>query len=375
MSWQAERRANRAADAEQARLDADAATERHIRERNAATDAARVDRTERREVTARKWAAVRGFVATHQVGMLIAPLAVASAVMAVPAMAAYGMDTYGNATGAVLPVLSELGMWAFALAVAVRRRTEPDVSVWALQLGIVVFAAVGFTANALHGLSRGWSAAVVMGIASIAGVVAHQFVTTSRLRTRSERQTARDERRQGRKLARVRKAAVRGAVAELDSDGAARLVFAPGRYVLARRGRLVEAIDTHVPASAALPVFGVADQVAAWLETQPVDPDSDTDGGGSVATLDRSPNRDADRDRDLRKSGQSTPRPSTRTGASIPDPSTRSMDDLRAELAAALAVEAPTIDPASAESIRRGLRCSATRARQLRDEHTDIPGA
>jgi hypothetical protein len=252
------------------------------------------------------------------------------------------------------------------------------VSVWALQLGIGVFAAVGFSTNALHGLTRGWSAAVVMGIASIAGVLAHQLVTASRLRTRTERHSARCERREARKLARVRRAAVRGAVAELDTDGSARLVFAPGRYVLHRRGRLVEAIDTTVPASAALPAFGVADEVAAWLESQSTGPDSDTDrpdGGGSVAILDRRPECDAGRGGDLRKSGQSGADRSPRPGAATPDPWPRSMDDLRTELAAALAAGDPVIDPCSAGSIRRGLRCSAARARQLRNEHTDIPGA
>lgn len=51
--------------------------------------------------------------------------------------------------------------------------------------------------------------------------------------------------------------------------------------------------------------------------------------------------------------------------------STRSAADLRSEFAAA--VEAGRLDPASAESIRKTLRCSAGRARQLRDEHARAP--
>nr|WP_246360882.1 DUF2637 domain-containing protein [Haloechinothrix aidingensis] len=51
-------------------------------------------------------------------------------------------------------------------------------------------------------------------------------------------------------------------------------------------------------------------------------------------------------------------------------PGYRSIEDLRAELAAAIASPAVEVDPSSAESIRRALRCGPQRARQLRDEHT-----
>lgn len=50
-------------------------------------------------------------------------------------------------------------------------------------------------------------------------------------------------------------------------------------------------------------------------------------------------------------------------------PARRSIEDLRRELAAAIESDSIEIDPTSAESIRKALRCSPARARQLRDEY------
>lgn len=116
-------------------------------------------------------------------------------------MAAYGVHVYGNATVVVLPVLSELGMWAFALAVQVRRHRTPGASVWALQVGVWAFAAVAAGLNVVHGLDQGPDAAVAMGVASVAGVAAHQLVTAGGLRSRSERKAARATRRTARRVA------------------------------------------------------------------------------------------------------------------------------------------------------------------------------
>jgi len=57
----------------------------------------------------------------------------------------------------------------------------------------------------------------------------------------------------------------------------------------------------------------------------------------------------------------------------IPAPPSRSIEQLRAEFVSAIESDAIDIDPASAESIRRALRCSPKRARQLRDEHATRP--
>lgn len=51
----------------------------------------------------------------------------------------------------------------------------------------------------------------------------------------------------------------------------------------------------------------------------------------------------------------------------------RSIEQLRSELATAIETPAIEIDPTSAESIRRTLRCSPKRARQLRDEYATRP--
>lgn len=50
-------------------------------------------------------------------------------------------------------------------------------------------------------------------------------------------------------------------------------------------------------------------------------------------------------------------------------PARRSIEELRQELTEAIDTESIEIDPTSAESIRKTLRCSPARARQLRDEY------
>ncbi len=258
MSWRDERRKDQAAAAEQARADALAAAEvEAIRTRTQVQAHQAV--TEQREQQRRQDAADRragagagpraapggagrgaGWASARVVDLLIYPLAVVSALMAVPAMAAYGHEVYGNATGYALFCITELGMWAFALAVQVTRRRFPDRPVWALQVGVWTFTAVAFVVNFGHGYQGnpdttdgGPLAGLVMGVASTAGVVAHQLVTAAPRRSRTERDAAKVARREARKLARVRRAAVRAAVAEIDADGTARLVFTPGRYTLA----------------------------------------------------------------------------------------------------------------------------------------------
>lgn len=402
--WAQRRREDQAAAAERARRDADAAAERALHAeavraeiaerrrteqaeraqtaRTARAEQARRARTERRKRAAARRTAVGAWAAAHRVDLLIYPLAVASAVMAVPAMAAYGIALYGGPTGAVLPVLSELGMWAFALAVQSRRRTHPGAPLWALQVGVWAFAAVAAGLNIAHGLDGehgGVSTGLVMGVVSVAGVIAHQLVTAG----------ARPARRPGtvraaeRKLRAARRAALRAAVAQIDTDGDARLVHAPGVYRVERDrlGRPLLAPHT----TPGLPVDDdggdLAAEVSAWLADQapglssvPVpsaddrvdgtgnhteDPgeigtEDDRPDGHGIATLDRPTGRTGG------EHGRRRPRKAAR-------PRARSMDALRAELAAAIA--AGEVDPTSAESIRTGLRCAPARARALRDEH------
>ncbi|MCT2587782.1 hypothetical protein [Actinophytocola gossypii] len=461
MSWQTERaeqrRLNDAARAEQARQDAIAAAQieamraraqtetEQARREQAAVLAERRNaerRAERDRVRDRRraaWGRARGWVSAHTVDLMVYPLAVVSAVMAVPAMAAFGHEVYGSAAGYALPVITELGMWAFAFAVHLTRhradRDGVDRPVWALQVGVWSFAAVAAGLNFLHGLSGrplvaglvpGPVAGVVMAVASVAGVMAHQLVTAAPRRDRGERETARIERRAMAKTARVRRAAVRAAVAEIDHTGAARLLFTPGHYRLTRsrvapwrHGRLTATTLPALPVTPALDSgwddldHELAALIAAdaYPGTRP-DPEagsgpdnrpshptgSDTGAtgigsGGGVATLDPDqPNPhvdqhgdqhgeqsgstpiDADRPRAPRsRATRTSARKSTRktAGRSVQKAvrKARSIEELRTALHAAIDADPASIDPTSAESIRRALRCSPARARQLRDTY------
>lgn len=403
MSWREERRRDRTAEAEQARANAVTAAEieairersRAVSDRAASAQQAQLRREsvqERRTVrVARKDAArqrrvrlllaVRNWLAAHAVDLLIYPLAMVSAVMAVPAMAAFGRDVYGTAAGYALPVITELGMWAFAIAVQYTHRRYPDRPVWALQLGVWSFATVAAVLNALHGLARGVDAGVVMAVASVAGVVAHQLVTAAPRQSRADRDASRMTRREARKVAAVRGAAVRAAVAEIDIDGTARLVFAPGRYRLGsrwRRSRLTAAGVSGLPVTPALDTaWDTLDRELADLLANPDQllgrgPDST---GGSVGILDRDtgstaqppidrpePTRRAEGDRPL---DQVNRRSRTRRNAR----QARSIEELKAELQTRIEADPDSIDLRSAESIRRALRCSPARARRLRDDH------
>jgi hypothetical protein len=372
MNWREEKRADRLTEAQIRREEAAAQAQVRIAERSAIAqqrrtdeqaraEARRAEQDRRRARRAARLAGARSWTSAHAVDLLVYPLALVSAVLAVPAMAAYGHQVYGNATGYALFCITELGMWAFALAVQITRHRHPDRPVWALQVGAWAFAAVAFGINALHGAERGFSPAVVMGIGSVAGVLAHQLITAGHLRSRTERAHARIERQAARKVARVRRTAVRQAVAEIGTDGAARLVYAPGRYVITRsrvtrRARLESAIVPGLPIDGTDLDRELADLLAthgtgavAAIEGA----DDDPIGDSPVATLDREPDQQ-----------KSTPKRSKVGGRPG-----RTIAQLRAELDRALKARPGSIDPASAESIRKALRCSPARARQLRDEH------
>lgn len=375
MSWAEERRANRAAAAEQARLDANAASERRIRERAALAEQARLDeqqraeqrqaaKDQRRANRAARLAALRRWTGEHVVDLLIYPAVLVAFAMAGPSMAAYGREVYGSVLGWLLPGISELLMLAFAVAVLLSRRRDPARPVVMLQAGVFVFAALSAGLNFLHGLERGWSAGVVMAVVAVSGIVAHQLTLATPPRSAAERAAARIARREVRKVARIRRAAVRQAVAEITNDGTARLVYAPGRYVLTRSTRwrlgrpaLVAAIEPSTPGEldpldwdGGLPDLDreLAELLAA--DRPSIEADSVLDHG-TVATLDQ--------ESDQQKSSPDRGRIGGRTG--------RTIDQLRTELDAA--IEAGHVDPTSAESIRKALRCAPKYARRLRDEH------
>lgn len=284
---------------------------------------ARADRELARSRRAARTAAVRAWAAAHIVDLLIYPLMLVSAAIAVPLAAQWGTAKLGH-TGGLLPVLSEWGMVAFSIAVHVSRVRTPDRPIWALQLGTWCFAAVGFAIAVIRGATTpeggGWDLGFVMGLVSVAGVAAHQLVSAAPRRSAAERAArtlARQEAAEARAelatrkvaAARVdaaRRAAIAHAVAEIDTDGTARLVFAPGRFTLhrgkLRRGKLRPAAMPGLPVDPA-PENAVggtlADEAAAYLAGlhfrrladgtgNETTPPAEGGGTGGVATLDPS---------------------------------------------------------------------------------------
>jgi hypothetical protein len=412
VAWREERRKDKAAAARQRRNDLTTTAEIEIRRIEAAAAARRDEddhkarlraqkdrdkaqrardqariRDLRRQRRRTRRANLRRWAGEHVVDLLIYPLAAVSALMAVPAMAAFGHDVYGDVTGVALPVITELGMWAFAIAVQYTHHHRPDRPVWALQLGVWSFATVAASLNFLHGLTStdGLRAGVVMAVASVAGVMAHQLVTAAPRRSRAERHTIRMARRAARKVARVRRAAVRAAVAHIEPDGSTRLVFTPGHYEL-KGTRLTSA---HVPG---LPVSSASEtgwdeldrelaevlagstrprSIVAPIDPPQIDPTASI-GSASIDTLDPTadqPKSTSTGPDDRPQDRPPTPRSSRRSRRVQQVRQGRSIEVLRAELRKLIEDDPGSIDVTSAESIRRALRCSPARARQLRDEH------
>ncbi|WP_226358788.1 hypothetical protein [Pseudonocardia sp. ICBG601] len=405
-SWAAERRESRALDARLAREAADAAAQRRIAEQDARRDRDRADRenaerrrTEQRQARATARAAARNraltWASAHVVELLIYPIALLSFALAAPAMAAYGTTIYGPG-GALLAGITELGMWAFALAVTASRHRTPDRPVVGLQAGVVLFSLVAASMNLLHGLHHGWTAGIVMAVVSIAGVAAHQLTLAGAPRSRAERRAARLDALVEAKTSRARRLAVRDAAAVIDTDGTAALAYRPGTYQVRRRALAATTGPGRHGAPTVPVAIGRADDwdwaLAALVEgagcvgsrltndldclDSEVDSHLDDDHGGGVAVLDRRDEESGGESRaDLRQSTH--PRSSSTRGVDpdhdLETASTgRTLDDLRQLLRAAVADG--RVDPGSAESIRRTLRCSAARARQLRDQFRDETG-
>lgn len=387
-TWAEQRRADRVADREQARLDAAAADERARADRDHREALARQARTERRDVRDARQAKAKArrataaaWLAGHAADLLVYPLALVSAAMAVPAMARYGHEIYGDATGYVLPVLSELGMWAFAFAVMVSRHRHPDRPTVMLTAGIGVFAAVGAALNFLHGLDKGLTTALVMAVVSVAGVVAHQLVVAAPPRSRADRSEQRLARLADRRVAAARRLAVRHAVVELAADGTASLVHVPGRYALAR-GRLVRATVPGLPVAPA----GESDWDDALAAL--------VDGGGlSAPAGSADPTADRTTEADLpefgaesghRSGGVATVDPPPPAGSAPSAPPVRRPIDPHARraltpeqaLKAARRLARSHGQPVTAAQLRAALRIGATTARTLRDRvNAEIYGA
>ncbi|GAB2764043.1 hypothetical protein GCM10027174_45860 [Salinifilum aidingensis] len=388
--WREQRRADKhaaaqaqatllAAQAEQDRADRQAADERRRHE----VEHRRQLREQRRQARRDAWAArtrqVRAWLAEHAGDVLIYQLAVVAAVMAMPAMAAWGLEQYGMATGLLLPVITELGMWSFSIAARIHTRRNPNGSVWALLCGVAVFSAVAAGTNFLHGYAMpggGIIRGLVMAIVSVSGVAAHQLATARRPRPRIERQHTR-------RVRRFEKAALSRSVARVDHTGAVELLAPAGTYRLSRLRRLRPAAVPGLPVA---PVDDL-DRELAHLATEShtaagKDTASDAahvgETGGGVGTVDppeSSPSISEGESRaDLQESrfGRGA---QNGTGAGVEGPSrggrpTRSFEQLRADFDRLLAADPTAVDVTSAESIRRALGCGAKSARRLRDEHT-----
>ncbi|ADP84822.1 hypothetical protein [Pseudofrankia inefficax] len=351
MSWTEDRRADRNAAREQDRADRRAHDEQALALRRLAGEqalaaarqagdlaahkqATRAAGRQARRAEARKTrAAAAGWLAGHLAELLVYPLALVSAVLAVPAMAAYGRTLYGP-TGFALSILSELGGWAFAFAVQASRHRHPDRPTGMLTAGIGVFALVGAALNFAHGSTvPGGSPVhgVVMAVVSVAGIVAHQLVVAAPPRSRAERAAARRTRREADRIERAQRLAARASVIEIDPDGTARLVYPAGAYTLRRRLTPISTPTapadrsrrrgsrTNPPAAETVAPEPVADVAPVPAVPSARRPAGATRPGGSGATR---PDRGAGR------------REIARLYAAVPADDTRSGRQLAADLAA-----------------------------------------
>jgi hypothetical protein len=290
--WKAERRADRAADAEQRRADEAQRHELHRADQSAAAKLARAERDRRAARRAATRTAVAGWVRGHVLDLLFVPVIVVPGVLAWSAMAAYGRTVFGP-VGITLPLFSEAAMWAFAFATTLARQAGRPTG-W-LTVGVWVFAAVAGVLNFTHGVATGSVGhGVVMALVSVGGVIVHQLVTAAparQRRSRGERTAARLARRAERRINSVRRAAVRGAVADLASDGSARLIYRPGLVAYDRpfwrRARLVPATVPGLPVAVSDSAQRVGEDLAAeiaeYLTGLPTK-GSDGNGGNTPGT-------------------------------------------------------------------------------------------
>lgn len=288
-SWSDSRRADRVADREQTRADRMMLLEqrRTDREHDARIRAQAEQAARERRAAAR--AKVTGWVRTHVMDLMFIPVIIVPAMLAWTAMAVYGVKIFGP-VGVLLPLFSEGAMWVFAIAVAIAARAGRSTA-W-LHTGTTVFALVAAVLNFVHGYQvAGLGHAIVMAVVSVGGVVVHQLVHANPMRarrTRTERAARRIERDAQRRVLRVRRAAVRQAVAELAADGTATLVHRPGLVTLGRRfgrTRLVPAVVPGLPVTAdddtATDVL--ADEISAYLAALPALVDGPAGNGGNGA--------------------------------------------------------------------------------------------
>jgi hypothetical protein len=287
--WREQRRLDRLATAQigrddeaaraQARIARAEADARLSRERNQARLA---DRRAALKQRAARRAERMAWLNDHLLDLLFVPVIAVPAALAWTAMAAFGDQVFGPA-GWALPAFSEGAMWAFAAATTITGHRHPKRPVWHLRLGTGVFAAVGAALNFIHGMMpvvgqlRGPDVGAVMALVSVAGVVAHQFVTAGPRRSAAERSAARLDRARERREHRIQRAAMNRAAAEIDATGNARLVHQPGTVTIERKHGRVHLADAPLP------------DALTWTWPRPVPviaarPEASPPAAGSVST-------------------------------------------------------------------------------------------
>ena len=107
-----QRRADRAAAAQEKRKDLAAASE----QRRADAEHARTQRVANARARRARVAAGLRWLAARPVALLLSLIVIVPGVLAVPAMAGYGIGIYGPGVGWLLPAFSEAGKWGVALA-------------------------------------------------------------------------------------------------------------------------------------------------------------------------------------------------------------------------------------------------------------------
>ncbi|WP_024875350.1 hypothetical protein [Saccharomonospora piscinae] len=369
-------RADRLAEAEQRRHDRELEAEQRRKDQAAAAADARRDQRERearkQDRKQKRKAALTAVLATvgeNRVAVAIYGIALVSFVMSAPAMADYGHRIYAGSawpfTGWLLPVVTELSMWACAFAVHHRRRTAPGTSVLWLLVGVGLSTALAAALNAMKGLTVGWDASVVMGVVSIAGVLLHQMTVAGHPRTRGDREAARIARQVARKEKAARQAAIADAAVEITDDGTARLVFEPGVYRIGR-DRDPRLRPEVPPLDRPGPRDVLDDEIAALLDAEATRTDHDDASGGGVATLDRPGGETGpETGGDGKKPGET---PKRRGGRRA-----RPMGELRADLAALIQAH-PEAVSWSGSRLARELGCDKRRALSLRNELNQSKG-
>lgn len=294
-TWAQERRNDKAAAAQQRREDVKLAAQLRREAETTRRQLRRADAADRRAAAAARRAAITGWVRAHALDLMFVPVIVIPAVLAWPAMAAYGRAVFGG-WGVLLPGFTEGCMWVFAFAVALAAHQQRP-TFW-LQVGVWVSAAMAAAMNYAHGAEQSVAHGLVMALVSVGGVIVHQLIAArppKPRRTRTERDAARITALARRRVLAVRLAAIREAAAELTAEGDATLIVRPRTVRTTRRFGRTRLADTTVPGLpvTALPELdpaadALAAEIGEYLSALPANP-AGGNGGNTPGTAQTAP--------------------------------------------------------------------------------------